>query len=126
MSFQLSKYKLEKLTDFAQIQPGYAFKSQRFTDDPSDIALVKGENVQQGYIEWSVSKYWTKDDQEYFKKYNLKPGDIVLAMDRPWVTSGLKWAYIKQHDPKSMLVQRVAKLRAKIRLNQIRKIPLKQ
>ena len=37
----------------------------------------------------------------------------MLAMDRPWVTAGLKWAYIKEHDPKSLLVQRVSRLRAK-------------
>lgn len=112
-------YKLQKLCKYAQIEPGYAFKSNQFSGDPSDIPLVKGENVQQGYIKWDESRYWPKDDVADYKKYMLRTGDIVLAMDRPWVTSGLKWAYIKAHDPKSLLVQRVARIRAKADLDQV-------
>ena len=113
-----SKYKMEKLIAYATVQPGYAFKSDRFTDDLSDVSLVKGENVQQGYIDWAVSKRWPRDDRAGLEKYVLETGDIVLAMDRPWVTSGLKWAYIKKHDPESFLVQRVARLRGKKGLDQ--------
>ena len=39
-------------------------------------------------------------------------------MDRPWVTAGLKWARLQPHDPGSLLVQRVARLRAKSGLRQ--------
>ena len=118
MSFHISKYDLKKLSEYAAIQPGFAFKSNRFTDDPSDVALVKGENLQQGFIDWAASKYWPVEDADNHKKYDLEVGDIVLAMDRPWVTAGLKWAYIKDHDPKSLLVQRVARLRVKKGLDQ--------
>lgn len=75
----------------ADIQPGFAFKSERFTDSPDDISLVKGENVHQGYIDWIGAKHWPADEYDSFAKYHLVPGDIVLAMDRPWVTTGLKW-----------------------------------
>jgi len=120
MSYKISEYPVKSLTDFAEIQPGFAFKSDRFLDnDNSDhIPLVKGENLQQGYIDWLTAKYWQAEEYEDFEKYHLLPGDIVIAMDRPWVTAGLKWSYIKEHDPKALLVQRVARLRANKGLNQ--------
>lgn len=118
MSIQISAYKLEKLSLHAHIQPGFAFESERFTNDASGVALVKGENVQQGFIDWAASKYWPAEDSDRYKTFYLKAGDVVLAMDRPWVTAGLKWAYIKEHDPKALLVQRVARLKSKPSLNQ--------
>ena len=118
MTSHFSKYPLEKLVTHASVEPGYAFKSERFTENPTDIALVKGENVQQGFIDWSASKYWSISEASALEKYRLKVGDVVLAMDRPWVTSGLKWAYIKPNDPESLLVQRVSRLRGKKKLDQ--------
>ena len=118
MGNQISQFDVDKLGHYADIFPGFAFKSERFTDDPADVVLVKGENVQQGFIDWGASKYWPFIEAEAQKKYELHVGDVVLAMDRPWVTAGLKWAYIKPHDPKSLLVQRVSRLRAKNGLNQ--------
>jgi type I restriction enzyme S subunit len=109
---------MDKLGHHAEIVPGFAFKSNRFTNDPSDVALVKGENVQQGFVEWSASKYWPAAEAASFKKFELCVGDVVLAMDRPWVTAGLKWAYIKKLDPKALLVQRVSRLRARNGLSQ--------
>jgi len=118
MSHNISTYNLKLLSDFVEIQPGYAFKSDKFVDDNTQIPLVKGENVQQGFVDWQSSKYWLSDDYNNFEKYHLINGDIVLAMDRPWVTAGLKWSYIRKSDPKSLLVQRVARLRAKPGLDQ--------
>lgn len=118
MTYHISKYPLEKLATYASIEPGFAFKSERFTDDPADIALVKGENVQQGFVDWLASKYWPISEVEALEKFRLKAGDVVLAMDRPWVTAGLKWAYIKSNDPDSLLVQRVSRLRGKKGLDQ--------
>jgi type I restriction enzyme S subunit len=109
---------VDKLGGYAEIFPGFAFESERFTDDPSNVALVKGENVQQGFIDWNASKYWPAIDADFHSKFELRAGDVVLAMDRPWVTAGLKWAYIKKHDPKALLVQRVSRLRAKNGLDQ--------
>lgn len=118
MSYRISKFEVDKLGHFAEIFPGFAFKSDRFTDNPADVALVKGENVQQGFVDWSASKYWPSTEADSCKKFELRAGDVVMAMDRPWVTAGLKWAYIKKHDPKALLVQRVSRLRAKNGLNQ--------
>jgi restriction endonuclease S subunit len=107
-----------EIGDFVDVVSGPAFKSSGFTDDPSDVTLIKGENIAQGYIAWDKSKFWPAADAEEYERFALQPGDIVLAMDRPWVTAGLKWARLKPHDPPSLLVQRVARLRARKGLSQ--------
>lgn len=90
---------------------GPAFKSQYFTDNSYDIPLVKGENIGQGMILWDKSKFWPRGDADSYFKYRLEPSDVVLAMDRPWVPAGLKYAVISERDPEALLVQRVARIR---------------
>lgn len=101
-----------KLADCVELLAGFAFKSNQFTDRSDDIALVKGENVAQGRIEWGISKRWPAADWDKMAKYQLRPGDVVVAMDRPWIPAGLKWGFIRDSDPRALLVQRVARLRA--------------
>ncbi len=110
--------RIVEIGDFVDVVSGPAFKSAHFTDDPNDVPLIKGENIAQGYIAWDKSKYWRAEDAGDYERFRLTPGDIVLAMDRPWVTAGLKWARMKPHDPPSLLVQRVARLRSKDGLRQ--------
>ena len=110
--------RIAEIGEFVEVVSGPALKSALFTDNPSDVPLIKGENVAQGLIAWHKSKYWPANDTEHYERFRLNPGDIVLAMDRPWVTAGLKWARLKPHDPPSLLVQRVARLRAREGLKQ--------
>jgi type I restriction enzyme S subunit len=102
-----------KLEDCVDLLAGFAFKSQYFTESEEDIPLIKGENVSQGHILWEISKRWPASEWEALAKYQLKSGDVIVAMDRPWVPAGLKWAYIRADHPKSLLVQRCARLRSK-------------
>lgn len=110
--------KLVEIGEFVEAVSGPAFESARFTDDASDVPLIKGENIAQGHIAWEKSRYWPAEEAEEYERFGLIAGDIVLAMDRPWVTAGLKWACLKPHDPPCLLVQRVARLRAKRGLRQ--------
>jgi type I restriction enzyme S subunit len=106
------------LGDYIDLLAGFAFKSSNFSEDLNDIPLVKGENVGQGNILWDKSRYWPRKDFGIYEKFHLKPDDVVIAMDRPWVPAGLKWAWIRRGDPTSLLVQRVARLRANKQLDQ--------
>ena len=101
-----------KLVDCVDLIPGFAFKSQYFSRNAGDVPLVKGENVGQGRVLWEIAKRWPTADLDKMTKFHLVPGDVVVAMDRPWVPAGLKWAFIRSGDPKALLVQRVARLRA--------------
>ena len=89
-----------------EVFSGCPFKSAQFTENPDDVALVKGENVGQGQILWALSKRWPREDGEDLVRYRLEPDDVVLAMDRPWVPAGLKFARIRASDPEALLVQR--------------------
>jgi len=90
---------------------GYPFKSAQYTDTPDDIMLLRGDNVAQGSLRWERAKRWPIGQTAEFEKYRLRAGDVILAMDRPWIPAGLKYAWIKRADRPSLLVQRVARMR---------------
>jgi type I restriction enzyme S subunit len=90
---------------------GFPFKSGQYTDGDDDIKLLRGDNIAQGYLRWSGVKRWPQADGNEYSQYTLQTGDVVLAMDRPWIDAGLKWATIGKADLPTLLVQRVARLR---------------
>ena len=90
---------------------GFAFKSAQYTNNDDDIRLLRGDNIIQGCLRWDDVKRWPADDAEEYERYQLEEGDVVLAMDRPWVKAGLKHATISADDLPSLLVQRTARLR---------------
>ena len=102
-----------KLGEVADMISGFAFKSPMFLDASDDgVLLVRGDNVQQGYIRWGEkAKKWSKDDCDDLARYQLQKDDVILAMDRPIVGGGLKLAWIKDQDLPSLLVQRVSRIR---------------
>lgn len=77
-----------RLGNHVDLLAGFAFKSARFTNDPDDIPLIKGENVGQGEILWNISKRWPKTEFDHYSRFELCKDDVVLAMDRPWVPAG--------------------------------------
>jgi len=97
---------------------GNPFNSSDYTDDPLDIRLLRGDNVIQGRIRWDGVKLWNKSNIQGLNDYFLKVGDVVLAMDRPWIEAGLKYAAISEYDLPCLLVQRVSRLRGKENLDQ--------
>ena len=94
------------------IKVGFAFKSGGYSNDPDDIPLIRGDNVVQGRLRWDDLKRWPKSDADQYDAYRLAAGDLVLAMDRTWVKAGLKYAVIGPDDVPSLLLQRVARVRA--------------
>jgi type I restriction enzyme S subunit len=90
---------------------GFAFKSAKYTNEDPDIRLLRGDNIIQGCLRWDDVKKWPANDTGEYERYQLKEGDVVLAMDRPWVKAGLKHATISADDLPCLLVQRTARLR---------------
>jgi type I restriction enzyme S subunit len=90
---------------------GFPFKSAQYTDSENDMRLLRGDNIVQGSLRWDDVKTWPFYDIGEFKRYSLGLGDVVLAMDRPWVKAGLKRAQITSEDLPCLLVQRTARLR---------------
>ena len=106
------EYETISLGEFCFVDSGFAFKSSQFSDNPEDIPLIKGSNLGHRVIEWGDGPWWDATEYDKHQRYQLKAGDVILAMDRPIVGDKLKFAWIQQTDPESLLVQRMARLRA--------------
>jgi type I restriction enzyme, S subunit len=115
--FASSKKPRSSLEDFAKIQVGFAFKSSEYTDRPDGVRLCRGANILPSKIDWSDLARWPKERAAEFRDYYLESGDVVIAMDRPWISSGFKVARIAAADLPSLLVQRVARLRPKTKVD---------
>lgn len=92
---------------------GFAFSSSRYSNHHDDVRLLRGDNIMQGYLRWEDVKRWPKSESASHEKFALKEGDVVLAMDRPWVKAGLKRAQMVTTDLPCLQVQRTARLRPK-------------
>jgi len=106
------------LGELVELDAGFAFKSAQYTEVHTDIKLLRGDNIGQGSLRWEGVKRWPKSDAHNHTRYELRVDDLVLAMDRPWIEAGLKFAAVRQRDLPCLLVQRVARLRAKQGLHQ--------
>lgn len=104
---------LTTLGETTDIKVGFAFKSTGYSKDNEDVPLIRGDNVVQGRLRWDDVKRWPRRDLGQHEAYRLEAGDVLLAMDRTWVKAGLKYAILGPGDVPSLLVQRVARLRAK-------------
>ena len=104
------------LRDVADVLTGYPFKSAFYVNDGDAPRLLRGDNVAQGVIRWNGVKRWGPNPSGKIDPYWLREGDVALAMDRPWIEAGLKFASIRELDLPALLVQRVARLRGSDRL----------
>lgn len=101
---------LARLGDVCNVAVGFAFKSAEFST--SGIRLLRGENIEPGSLRWTNVRFWPAENVEGFEHLFLTEGDVILAMDRPVISTGLKLARVRADDVPSLLVQRVARLRA--------------
>ncbi|WP_222861626.1 restriction endonuclease subunit S [Oceaniovalibus sp. ACAM 378] len=106
-----------QLGDVVAIQTGFPFKSSNYSDDQSDPKLLRGDNIAQGKVRWDGVKRWPTADTSGIDQYWLREGDVILAMDRPWIEAGLKYCVIQSDDLPCLLVQRVARLRGQKQLD---------
>jgi len=101
----------KELGDCVSLLSGFAFKSNEYSEDETDIPLLRGDNLNPKYIDFSDSKKFDKNKFNQYIKFSLRVNDIVLGMDRPLISSGLRIAKIEDKDVPSLLVQRVMRLR---------------
>jgi type I restriction enzyme S subunit len=101
---------LTKLGHHVTILPGYAFSSEQFSSDADDVRLLRGVNVTPGAIRWDDVVYWPSTKLKDIQHFMLKVGDVVLGMDRPWISSGIRLAELTSADTPSLLLQRVCRI----------------
>jgi hypothetical protein len=94
--------------DFARIQSGYAFKSDWFTE--SGIRLVRNVNIGHGHIMWHETARIPENRCGEFVRFQLSRGDILVSLDRPIISTGVKVARVTDNDLPSLLLQRVGRV----------------
>lgn len=110
-------WSLVQLGDVAELLVGFPFKSADYTEDAESPRLLRGDNLAQGTLRWNGVKRWPISKTRDVDAYWLQEDDVVLAMDRPWIDAGLKYAVVRDHDLPALLVQRVARIRGSHRLD---------
>lgn len=99
-----------------RVLPGYAFPSTQFSHDDG-VRLLRGTNVGVRAIDWRDTVRWEQDQEAVHKRFGLRPGDVVMGMDRPWIGAGFRIARLSEDDLPALLLQRVACLRPAERLH---------
>ena len=102
-------WELVRLGEIVDLQAGYAFKSKWFVDD--GIRLLRGTNIEPGAMRWTDTEHLSIDQSAEYDEYQLAEGDVVIAMDRPVISSGLKIARISKVDLPALLLQRVGRFK---------------
>jgi type I restriction enzyme S subunit len=89
---------------------GYAFKSEWFK--PTGTKLLRNLNISHGHVDWSQPAFIDSSSANEYSHFALNVGDVVLSLDRPIISTGLKYAVITEADLPCLLLQRVARLAA--------------
>lgn len=101
-------WKKEKTEHHIDLLSGYPFKSEQYVD--SGINICGGLIIMPQRIEWDSCVHWASSDG--YEEYLLADGDIVMALDRPWITEGFKIALVDDEHLPALLIQRTARIRA--------------
>ena len=99
------------LGDITDIISGPAFVSKHFGNPEDGVKLLRGENIEPGSLRWKNTKTWPESLLAGYEHLFVSEGDVILAMDRPLVSAGLKLAQVTASDVPALLVQRVARIR---------------
>ena len=107
-----------RLGYYVDLLPGYAFPSNEFSHDSDDVRLLRGVNISPDGIRWDDTVLWPLSESKRYANYQLRQGDLVFGMDRPWISTGIRVAEVTGADIPSLLLQRAARLRARPGLSQ--------
>jgi len=109
-------WKVGKCGFYISILSGFAFPSSGFTSDESDPKLLRGINVGVAGLRWDETVYWRRTQNDGLDIYEMHEGDLVIGMDRPLISDGMRVAKVNGDDLPCLLLQRVAKLSVGLQL----------
>ena len=101
-----------ELGEKVDLLSGYPFDGPDISQDSSGIPLLRGINVTEGRIRHNseIDRYYI-GSTEGLEKYRLQVNDLVIGMDGSKV--GKNSALVSANDVGALLIQRIARLRAK-------------
>lgn len=97
----------QPIAEIAKVQSGYAFKSESFK--PSGVRLLRNANILPGEIYWDDVVYLDPSEASRYPSYVLEEGDVLISLDRPLISSGIKVARVGEADLPALLLQRVGR-----------------
>ena len=112
-SINPNMYDIEALDKHIDVLSGFPFDSSLYVND--GINICGGLIIMPHHINWDECKHWKTTSG--YKDYILCENDIVMALDRPWISEGFKIAKIDKNHLPALLIQRTARIRA-IDINQ--------
>ncbi len=99
-------WEVKPLKSVGSILSGYAFDSTSFID--KGITVLKISNVQTLTLDWSDKSYVDEHLFKSLKRFAVLDGDIVFALTRPIISTGIKAAIANIGSKKVLLNQRNA------------------
>ncbi len=101
-------WKIEKAEKHIDLLSGFPFDSSQYTQ--YGVKICGGLIIMPQRIDWNSCKYWSST--EGLEEYTLQEKDIVMALDRPWISEGFKIAMVDADELPALLIQRTARIRA--------------
>jgi type I restriction enzyme S subunit len=95
---------------------GFAFPSSGFDHTGNGTRLLRGVNVGVSNLRWDDVVCWERAPGDGLDTYELSAGDVVIGMDRPLISAGVRVAKVNEGDLPCLLLQRVASLRTSVEL----------
>ena len=95
--------------DAVELLNGYAFKSEWFRS--TGVRLVRNVNVAHGALDWGEKACVDESVARELSRFALSEGDVLVSLDRPIISTGLKYAKVRLQDMPCLLLQRVARLK---------------
>lgn len=102
-------WKIVNLGKYVKLLPGFAFPSSTFHSE-TGVRLLRGINLGVHEVRWDNILYYNGEIDESINQFILKKNDMIIGMDRPWISTGLRIAILKKEDDPSLLVQRLCKI----------------
>lgn len=97
-----------RVSDFVSIQSGYAFKSEWFAE--TGVRLARNVNIGHGNLSWDQTARLPEARRNEFARFELSAGDILVSLDRPIISTGVKVARVVERDLPCLLLQRVGRV----------------
>ena len=105
--FNPKGWKKDKAESHIDLLSGYPFQSEQYVND--GINICGGLIIMPQKIQWQDCRHWPSVDG--YEDYLLAEDDIVMALDRPWISEGFKIAQVDSTHLPALLIQRTARIR---------------
>ena len=102
------RWKMERTEKHIDLLSGFPFDSTQYTE--CGINICGGLIIMPQKINWDDCKHW--NSVKGYEAYTLQKDDIVVALDRPWISEGFKIAMVDEEHLPALLIQRTARIRA--------------